>query len=184
MQILKKIAFWRMIIVLLTGSASLSAQTPVAVEYQLKAAFLFNFTKFVEWPADVYSSDQDPFVIGILGGNPFGSFLEDVAAGEKVNGHPLVISYFKNTNEIKRCQILFINKTGQYNVSDILSDLKGKSVLTVGDTPDFLKLGGMVRFFINASNKVQLQLNPDIAKTVRLQISSKLLRLTEIYTQK
>jgi hypothetical protein len=185
MPILRRMIRLGLIFVLLTGRTLLCAQTaPVAVEYQLKAVFLFNFTKFVEWPADAFNSDQEPFVIGVLGGNPFGSYLEDVGAGEKVNGHPLVIKYFKTLDEVKSCHILFVNKAGITNLSDLLSAIKGRSILTVSDASDFLRSGGMVRFYINSNNKVQLQMNQDAAKTARLQISSKLLRLTDKYEPK
>jgi hypothetical protein len=160
------------------------AQALVSVEYQLKAVFLFNFTRFVEWPPEAFTSDQEPFVIGVLGGNPFGSYLEDVGGNEKVNGHRLVIRYFNNYSEIKSCHILYINKTVMNETRDFLSSMNGKPVLTVSDASDFMKRGGIIRFYINKDKKVQLEMNLDAAKAAKLQISSKLIRLTEIYVPK
>jgi hypothetical protein len=157
----------------------LSAQAPVASEYQVKAVFIFNFAQFVEWPAASFASDQAPLIIGTLGDNPFGSYLESIVTGEKVNGHPLVIYHFNNISEIKTCQILFINKVEINNMSTSLTSLKGKNILTVSDVPGFLEQGGMIRF-ITKNNKISLQINPDAARSDNLIISSKLLRLAEI----
>jgi hypothetical protein len=156
-----------------------SAQTPVAPEYQVKAVFIFNFTQFVEWSPSSFISAQSPFVIGVLGENPFGSYLEDVVSGEKVNGHPLVVYHYKNPEEIKTCHILFINKAGINSLEDISESIKGKNVLTVSDAGGFLKQGSMIRF-ITRDNKIRIQINLEAAKEADLTISSKLLRLAEI----
>ncbi|HXC05721.1 MAG TPA: YfiR family protein, partial [Bacteroidia bacterium] len=162
-----------LLILLLARHSFVYAQTPVPVEYQLKAVFLFNFTRFVEWPPAVFENDQAPFVIGVLGENPFGTYLEGVGAGEKVNGHPLVIRYFKNTAEIKSCQILFLNKTNVHAEENALAACRDKNMLTVSDAPGFLEKGGIIRFFI-VDNKVQLQINQEASRLAGLQISSKL----------
>ena len=180
MSILKKIKPKRLITAVLVCCTLMSMQTSVAPEYQVKAVFLFNFTEFVEWPSESFAYNQAPFIIGVLGDNPFGSYLEKVVSGEKMKGHPLTVSFFKNPEEIKTCHILFINKNSTNNQKDVLAGLKGKSILTVSDNPDFLKEGGMIRFFTR-NNKIQLQINLDAAKNANLDTSSKLLRLAEIY---
>ncbi len=181
MSILRTIMRLYLIIPLLVFSTLLlSAQSSSTPEYQVKAVFLFNFTQFVEWPPASFASDQAPFVIGVLGENPFGSYLEDVVSGEKMNGHPLVVYHYKNLEEIKTCHILFINKVEINILRDILAGLKGKNILTVSDAPGFLEQGGMIRFFAK-NNKIQLQINLDAAKAADLVISSKLLRLAEIF---
>ena len=157
-----------------------AAQTP-SREYQLKSVFLFNFTQFVEWPKESFLTNEAPLVIGVLGDSPFGSFLEEVVAGEKVNGHPVIIHYYKAIDEIKSCHILFITNTTIKLEEQALAVLKGRSTLTVGDTPGFLNDGGMVRFFTR-DNKVKLQINPESSKAANLTISSKLLKLAEIFT--
>jgi len=157
-----------------------AAQTP-SREYQLKSVFLFNFTQFVEWPKESFSTDEAPLVIGVLGDSPFGSFLDEVVAGEKVNGHPVIIRYCKTIDEITSCHILFISNTSSNIEDQALAVLKGRSTLTVSDTPGFLNDGGMVRFFTR-DNKVKLQINHESSKAANLTISSKLLKLAEIFT--
>jgi hypothetical protein len=159
---------------------STSAQPQVNKEYQVKAAFLLNFTRFIEWPPSSFASEQAPIVIGILGANPFGNYLNEIIIGEKVGQHPLVVQQFKDINDMKSCHILFINKLEHEYLVRIAEITKGKDVLTVSDAPDFLKQGGMVRFFTR-SNKMQFQINLDVVKKTKLDISSKLLRLSEIY---
>jgi len=180
MSILRKTVHQSFIVSLLACSTFfVSAQTPVAPEYRVKAVFLFNFTQFVEWAPSSFISAQAPFVIGVLGENPFGSYLEDVVSGEKVNGHPLVVYHYKNLEEIKTCHILFINKAGINNPEDIPASIKGKNVLTVSDAGGFLKQVSMIRF-ITKDNKIHIQINLEAAKEADLTISSKLLRLAEI----
>jgi hypothetical protein len=165
---------------LLCSTFFVSAQTPVATEYRLKAVFLYNFTQFVEWPASSFSSDDAPMVIGILGTDPFGSYLEETVAGEKINGHPLLVRHYNTVEEIGSCQILFINVADPRKREQIIATLKGRNILTVSDAPDFLHQGGMIRFFTK-QDKIKLQVNLAVTKTANLVISSKLLRLVDIF---
>src|SRR5690349_14164681 len=132
-------------LVLLQGSQYVSAQSP-SREYQLKAVFLFNFTQFVDWPANAFENEQSPLVIGVIGDNPFGAYLAQTVSGEKINGHPLAVQYYKNEEDIKSCQILFVNVNETKKQEQVLETVKGKNVLTVSDHPDFLKQDGMIRF--------------------------------------
>lgn len=163
----------------LVYNSLLFAQTSVTREYQIKAAFLFNFTQFVEWPAT--SNSQAPIVIGVLGKNPFGSYLEDIVSGEKVNGHSLVVQYYNSVEDIKTCHVLFVSTAEANNFDHIVETLKNRNILTVSDGTDFIHHGGMIRFFTR-NNKIQLQINPEAAKSAKLVVSSKLLRLAEIYS--
>jgi hypothetical protein len=147
-------------------------------EYQLKAVFLFNFAQFVEWPAEVFQQPDSPIVIGILGKDPFGVFLQETVEGEQVNGHPLVIEHYDSVKDIKNCHILFINQSTT-RLDDVLKELEGKDILTVSDGNNFTKLGGMIRFK-NDSKKIKLQINLAAVKGSDITISSKLLRLSEI----
>lgn len=162
----------------LAGSITLTAQTP-SQEHQIKAIFLFNFTQFVEWPVNSFPNPETPLVIGILGKNPFGSYLKETVSNEKVNSHPLVVQYYASTEEIKNCHVLFVNLDGTGKQEQAIASIKGKSILTVSDGNSFLKQGGIIRFFTK-NNKIQLQINPEAAKAADLTISSKLLRLAEI----
>lgn len=152
-----------------------SAQAPVR-EYLVKAVFLYNFSQFVEWPPSAFNGNNAPFIIGILGPDPFGSFLDETVAGEKMNGHPMVVQRYADLKEVKACHILFINLPNQ---ADVLAALNNRSMLTVSDKDNFARIGGMIRFFTE-KNKIRLQINPSAARAANLIISSKLLRVAEI----
>jgi hypothetical protein len=173
-------SFIASLLLLITHLAS-AAQTPPSREYELKAVFLFNFSQFVEWPPASFSTGQAPFVIGILGKNPFGTYLEEIVSGERANGHTVTIQYYNDVKDIGACHILFINITGTKNTQRIVESLKGRNTLTVSDASDFSEQGGMVRFFTR-DNKIKFEINPDASKAAGLVISSKLLRLAEIFT--
>jgi len=161
----------------------LSSQSPSNREYQVKAVFLFNFTQFVEWPDNVFQTGQTPIEIGILGQDPFGSYLDQTIAGEKANGHSLIVRRYRNIDEIRTCHILFISKSEANDMGPILSGLKGRNILTVSDAGNFIQEGGMVKF-ITVNNKIKLQINPEAVKNAGLTISSKLLTLAEIVSPK
>ena len=158
----------------------LSAQSQANREYQVKAVFLFNFTQFVQWPPNSFPTDQAPLVIGILGEDPFGPYLKETVLGEKANGHSMIVQHYNNIEEIKTCHILFINLP-ETKLEQAVENLKGRNILTVSDAADFLKQGGMIRFFTR-NNKIQLEINPAPSKEANLVISSKLLRLAEIFS--
>jgi hypothetical protein len=181
MSLLKAILYQSMLaVLLLTSHFALSAQPAPDRGYQLKAIFLYNFTQFVEWPSNSFSSEQSPMIIGVLGTDPFGDYLEETIAGEKINGHPLQVKYYKDVEEIAGCQVLFINLP-ETKRQQALAKLKGKNILTVSDDPDFMRRGGMIRFYTK-EGKIKLQVNLEATKTESLVLSSKLLRLVEIFT--
>lgn len=157
-----------------------SAQSSVTTEYQVKAVFIFNFTQFVDWPSSSFATEQSPLIIGVLGENPFGSYLEETVKGETANGHPLVVRYYKNMDEIKTCHILFINLHETNSVDTILSSLKGSNILTITNNYDNSKQEEVIRFFIR-NHKTGFQINPDAAKNASLNMSSKLLNVATIY---
>src|SRR4051812_24348582 len=112
MSLLKKtIHYILLVILLLYSNAFAYAQVSASSEYQLKAVFLFNFTQFVEWPAATFPAADTPFIIGILGKDPFGNYLNETINGEKVNGHALVVEHYNTIEELKICHILFITST-------------------------------------------------------------------------
>jgi hypothetical protein len=180
MNISRKTLCYIVFFMLVCSSFSIFAQTPISKEYQVKAAFLLNFTRFIEWPSSSFTSEQAPIIIGILGANPFGNYLNEIITDEKVGGHPLIIQQYKSINDMKSCHILFINKLETEYLAQLTGILKGKDILTVSDAPDFLRQGGMILFFTK-SNKIQFQVNLDVVKTTKLDISSKLLHLAVIY---
>lgn len=166
---------------LLSGAIEMPAQTKISREYQIKAAFLFNFAQFVTWPPDAFTNAAAPFRIGILGEDPFGAFLDETVRNEKVNGHPLVVQRYRSAKDIKDCQILFVSRSESRRVKRILADLKNRNILTVGDMEDLVESGGIIRFSTE-KNKIHFQVNLEAAKNANLTISSKMLRLAEIVT--
>jgi len=158
------------------------AQTPAPPEYQIKAVFLFNFAQFVEWPPKAFSDEQAPIVIGVLGEDPFGSYLDEAVQGEKIGAHPLVARRFRRVEDITACHILFISQSEAGHFASIVPRLKALGVLTVGDFDSFIRQGGMVRF-VTVNNKIRLKINVDAAKAAGLTISSKLLRPAMIVVQ-
>jgi hypothetical protein len=167
---------WLVLAVLATGSAGALAAPS---EYQVKAVFLFNFAQFVDWPAEAFPRPDAPFVIGILGQDPFGSQLDDVVRGETVNKRTLVVERYRSVAEIRDCNILFIGSNESGHLDEILMALKGRSILTVGDADPAAQRGVMIQL-VNENNRIRLRINVAAAKAGNLTISSKLLRPAEI----
>lgn len=154
-------------------------QSKISTEYKVKAVFLFNFTSFVEWPADVFPQADAPLVIAVVGTDPFGEYLDETVKGENVNGHPLVVRRFHTVSEIDSCHILYVNTEEKDQLKQIFEYAQARHILTVGDTPNFAKQGGMIRFFPE-QNKTRIRINLTSVKGADLKVSSKLLRLAEI----
>ncbi len=127
-------------------------------EYGLKAIWVFNFTKYVEWPAEAWGEAKAPFVIGIMGNDPFGSSLGDLVKGETAKGHPIQIRHFKAGEDVSGCHLLFISRSESSRLKDILRSARGHSILTVGETEDFIKEGGMLNLEL-ADRKICCDLN-------------------------
>jgi hypothetical protein len=157
------------------GVSSL-AQDSAPSEYQVKAAFLYNFAKFIEWPPQAFATPSSPIIIGILGENVFGDNLEKTVAGKVVNNRSLQVKRIDTTSAATNCQILFISASEKDRFPKILQDLQGSGVLTVSDTDHFMESGGMINFVLE-SNKIHFQINDEAAKKAGLKISSKLLSL-------
>jgi hypothetical protein len=168
----------RAIVALLAWSATQAFAAP-PTEYQVKAVFLYNFAQFIEWPAAAFPSEGTPFVIGVLGDDPFGVELDAVVRGESVAGHPLLVRRYRQASEVESCHILYISDSEAARLGQILKAFKGRSVLTVGDTEDFAISGGMIHF-VTESNRIRLRIRLGAALAEQLTISSKLLRLAEI----
>jgi hypothetical protein len=164
---------------LLLGASNGHAQTVPTSEYQLKAVFLFNFAQFVEWPPQAFADAETPLVIGVLGEDPFGSYLDETVRGEAMKGHPMVVRRYREVEEVEACHILFISQTRAGRMEQILTRLNGQNVLTVSDAPGFARQGGMIEFVTNR-NKIRLRMNLEAARVADLTISSKLLRLADL----
>jgi hypothetical protein len=169
---------------LLGGSAlHLTPQPPSEVprEYRIKAAYLLNFTKFVEWPSSAFPDPASPFSICLFGRDPFGRALDDVAGGETVDGHNLVVRRVRELPDSQPCHMVFIAspepETGN-PVADLQPILErlGPGVLTVGEGDEFLTGGGMVAFVLD-DGRVRFDIDQNASAKAGLQVSSKLLRV-------
>lgn len=148
-------------------------------EYEIKAAFLYNFASFVEWPSKTPADNSGAFVIGVCGDNPFGNTLEKTVMGKTINGHKIDIRYFKSVRDLKPCHILFVSSSEDNHFDKINDIVRDWHVLTVGDTDGFTRSGGMINFFTE-DKKIKLEINADNARKSGLKISSKLLKLAKI----
>jgi hypothetical protein len=161
------------------GSGAAQPQRAVTQEYDLKAAFLFNFAQFVEWPAEDFAAGGAPIVIGILGSDPFGRSLDDIVAGETIRNRPLVVRHYRTVEQVDTCHILFISSSEAGQLEHIVKTLGRRSVLTVGETRDFTNRSGMIGFDVSQKH-LRLRINLGAAQEARLTISSKLLRQAQI----
>ncbi|HWM90554.1 MAG TPA: YfiR family protein [Thermoanaerobaculia bacterium] len=150
-----------------------AAQTP---EYDLKAAFLYNFVKFVEWPEDAFDGERAPVAICVFGEDPFGRTLDAVIQGERVGERRLVVQRPDSLDDLKDCHVLFVSRSERERMREVLDEVEGRPVLTVSDTDGFLRAGGVINF-VPEGSKVRFRINPEAAERGGLRISSKLLRL-------
>ena len=160
---------------LLLAGFMCQAQSPPS-EYQIKAAFIYNFARFVEWPTQTFAAANSPMIVGVLGKNDFGDNLAQIINGKEIRGHPLQFEEFKSVADATHCQVLFISKSEKSDFPKIISQLQGASILTVSETDNFINAGGMINLVI-VEDKVRFQINNDAAKKAGLTISSKLLSL-------
>ncbi|HEY1725549.1 MAG TPA: YfiR family protein [Steroidobacteraceae bacterium] len=148
-------------------------------ESQVKAVFLFNFAHFVAWPPDSFHRPDAPFVIGVLGSDPFGSTLDDVVRGEVIDQHPFVVRRVRDLGEAEDCNILYIGQTDPAQLDAVLQALKGHSVLTVSDSDGDQRHGVIIRM-LTENNHVRLRIDVGAARADKLTISSNLLRSADI----
>jgi hypothetical protein len=164
----------------LVGPAAAAPPAP-APEYAIKAVFLFNFAQFVDWPETAFASATSPIVIGVLGDDPFGPYLDDLVRPEKIGGRPLAVRRFRRPEEVGECQILFVSRALAGRFDQIKPRLAGRNLLTVADVEGFCQQGGIV-LFVTENGKIRLRINTEAAKAAGLTISSKLLRSATLYT--
>jgi len=147
-----------------------------AQEYEVKAAFLYNLAKFVEWPD---AQSKGPLVFGILGPDPFGEILDRVVDHKVIGGRPVMLKRSADVSQLADCQVLFVSASEGKRLKQILKDLDGRSVLTVGDNDEFVRSGGAVALVLE-QNRVVLEINVDRAAKAKLKISSRALEVARI----
>ena len=152
-------------------------------EYQLKAGFLYNFAKYVEWPDDAFEKKEDPIVIGVIGKDPFGDHLEKTLKDRRAQDRKFTIVRFATLDELKRCHLLFIPKS-EKKPGEILKKIEDWPTLTVGETEGFAAKGGAVNILIE-KDRPRLEINPEAAEKAKLTIQARLLKLaTLVKTEK
>jgi uncharacterized protein DUF4154 len=160
------------------GARWVSAQGNASSEYQVKAAFLFHFAQFVDWPPGAFKDAGTPLAYCTAGGDPFHGALEASLNGKVIDGRPVRVLHFKEAQKIQGCQVLFIGIADKKFISATLANLKGTPVLTVGESEHFVQDGGMIGFFLE-DNRVRFDINLDAAGHARLKISARLLALAK-----
>jgi hypothetical protein len=149
-----------------------------ASEYEVKAAFIYKFASFVQWPSDA----GGPICIGILGEDRFGGALDRVVRDKQVGNRPFEIRRFHSAAEATHCEILFISASEQHKIPEILSLLRGKPVLTVSEVPGFCERGGAINLKV-VESQIRFQINPADGERSGLRFSSKLLSLARLVTE-
>jgi hypothetical protein len=146
----------------------------------LKAALLYNFTQFVDWPERAFANPEAPFVIGIVGHDPFGLSLEKIVDHERANGHRITVQHCHNMAEAEECHLLYIDVQERDSLEKIIRSLDSRPILTVAEFDGFLGRGGMVRLYRNPENKIRVRMNLESVRSTGLSISAKLLRVVEV----
>lgn len=186
-----KIIIFSLVIIGLSIPSQGQNKSSPDIEYKLKAAFLYNFIKFVDWPEKIFPDEKGKILIGIIGKNNFGNAFEPVK-DKKVKGREVEIRYYNSIIELKKnkdeleiaaaelrkCHLLFVSSSEKDFITDIINIVKGKNVLTVGEVPDFLDSGGIINFILE-ENKVRFEINLIAARKSKLTIRSQLLRLAK-----
>jgi hypothetical protein len=147
-------------------------------EFQVKAAFLFNFVKFIEWPADSFRENDGRIRLCVLGEERFGRELERIISGKVVDGHALELVRVSPAERVRNCHVLFVASSHTGGLREMLAQIRGAPVLTVGESSEFVRQGGVIRFFL-LDNRVRFEINHEAAAQAGLKISSKLLALAQ-----
>lgn len=161
--------------VFLVGSCS-NAQQPKANEFQVKAAYLYNFGRFVEWPQENVPGKSQSFEICVLGADPFGPTLDSTLASATIDGKSVAAKRISKPQDVDSCRILFISSSEEGHLKEVLTVLDKASVLTVSDIPRFSQRGGMIGFILDG-NRVRFEVNLASAQSARLTLSSELLKV-------
>ena len=175
MALLRRGPSWAALLLVLAAVAVQGAQKE-ATEPELKAAYLFNFTKFVDWPPSAFPSDDSPFRLCVFGQDPFGRILDVLVQGETFKSHRLIVVRPDRLQDLKACHVLFISRSERGRVEEILASLRGASVLTVGETDGFLDQGGLINF-VRQNEKIRFEIREQPENPESPKISSKLMRL-------
>jgi len=163
---------------LFSAGSPAAADVPATTEAQVKAVFLFNFAKYVDWPASAFANAKAPITIGVLGTDPFGDKLQHVVEGKSVNGRPIIIKHLSADSDLNGCNILFISHSEAPRMAGILDRAGALPILTVGEDEQFAR-GGIINFVLK-NGTVRLEIDLEPARKAGLKISSKLLAVADV----
>lgn len=174
---------WLALFCLMSVPGSACAEDPKTLsETQIKAGFVFNFTRFVEWPGSAFATSTSPFMVCVVGAAPLAQLLTETSVGKAVDGRPLMVKSMKPTEDLRLCHVLYLGATGERQETRALETLKGSSVLTVSEIHGFAPSGGMIGFVIQ-ENKVKLEINVEAATHAGLKVSSKLIAVSRLVSR-
>lgn len=162
--------------ILAISVAHSNAQDTKRGEYEVKAAFIYNFLKFIEWPDKVFTDNPFTMNLCIVGENPFGNAINSYQ-GDKVSNRTIAIKKSESLQDIRNCHVVFISRSEKDRIQQIMKALRGSNILSIGDTDTFEKQGVIINFSI-VENKVRFNINVNAARQSGLRISSKLLKLS------
>lgn len=145
-------------------------------EYDIKAAYLINFVRYLEWPETAFQENSAPFILGIFGENPFGETLAQLAAEQKYGDRSIELKYADTIEELKSCHLLFFSSPYKGDLAEDLKALEEHPVLTVGEKKDFAEKGGIVNFIL-VETRVKFEINLKVARKKQLKISAQLLKV-------
>ena len=168
-----------MVILPSLGSEAQGQDSSVSSEYLIKAGFIYNFANLVQWPSNAFAQPDSPIVIGILGEDPFGTILDRVLEGKKVNGRAFRVKRLRAAPDLKECHIVFVSSSEMSRLAEAIHLVKGMPILTIGEIPGFARRGGIINLILE-DNKVHFEVNVEAAKEADLNISSRLLALARI----
>jgi YfiR/HmsC-like len=155
------------------------AQSQTAAEYEVKAAFLYNFAKFIDWPDSSFADPGAPFAICVLGVDPFGRTLDGVLEGKTIGNRRVTLSRLQDATQARKCQMLFVSSSESRRLPEIVERLRGANILLVAEFPGFAEAGGALQFIIE-DNRVRFLINTDAAQRAGLRLSSKLLSVARV----
>lgn len=164
-------------------AGGLPGDARAATEYQIKAGFLYNLAKFIEWPAPAFEKPQTPYSVCVLGPDPFGELLDVVVGEGTLHGRRMVVRRLTEIKNVTGCHILFVSRLDPKKLPALFQAVAGSPTLTVGETEDFIRAGGCLRFFTTQENKesmVRFEINLQATERAQLKVSAKLLTLARV----
>lgn len=160
-----------------------SAEPGSSIETKIKAGYLFNFAKFVKWPAAAFPASDSPIVIGVVGGDPMVKTMRDVLRGKSVEGRPIEIKEISNPDSSAPCHMLFVSASSGKSAGEISTALNNAAILVVGESPQFAEKGGMIGF-VRENESLRLSLNLEAAQRAGLKVSSQLASVARLVQSK